>query len=441
MDYEQALGYIHSVSWMGSRPGLERSRTLLKLMGDPQDKLRFIHIAGTNGKGSVSSMLASVLKEAGYRTGLYTSPYIVRFNDRIRFNGRPIPDKDLADVTEYVKGFADKMEDSPTEFELVTAIGFEYFYRKKCDIVVLEVGMGGELDSTNVIKTPLVSVITRIGLDHTKILGDTIEKIARTKCGIIKGGDTVSFCDDEAYTYIKEECEKRSSVLHKADPSVIVKKEFDINSIKFDYKTHNDVELSLVASYQYENACLVLETLDVLENKGFDISEEALLRGLKKAKWQARFEPLRKRPVVIFDGGHNPQGVEAAKKSFLMHFPDKKAAVVFGAMADKDVPKMLDIISGICKKMYTVTVDNPRAMKSDALTELAKSKWIDAVDAGSPGNALKMIKGEKTVLILGSLYMYEEIFNAFNKKVETNISFDSANIAYTKTKNAFLKFF
>ena len=186
MNYEQTLEYIHSVCWKGSRPGLDRTRQLLEMMGNPQDKLKYIHVAGTNGKGSVCSMLSSVLCEAGYKTGLYTSPYVRWFNERMAINGQMISNDELSEVTEYVKQFAEKMEDLPTEFELITAIGFEYFARNKCDVVVLETGMGGRLDSTNIIKTNVLSVITGIALDHTAFLGNTLAEIATEKAGIIK---------------------------------------------------------------------------------------------------------------------------------------------------------------------------------------------------------------------------------------------------------------
>ena len=193
MTYKEALEYIHSVTWMGSRPGLSRITELCEKMNNPQNSLRFVHVAGTNGKGSFSCMLSEILREAGYRVGLFTSPFIKEFNERIRINGENIADEDLAEVTEYVRGFADTMADLPTEFELITAIALEYFRRQNCDIVVLEVGMGGRLDSTNVIRTPVLSVITEISLDHTGMLGDTVEAIAAEKAGIIKAGVPVMF--------------------------------------------------------------------------------------------------------------------------------------------------------------------------------------------------------------------------------------------------------
>ena len=214
MNINETLSYIHSVSWMGSRPGLSRTRELLRLMGDPQNKLRFVHVAGTNGKGSTCSMTASILQAAGYRVGLYTSPYILRFNERMKVDGVDISDEELSEITEYVKPFAESMAEHPTEFELVTAIGFEFFYRRRCDVVVLEVGLGGELDSTNVIEPPLLSVITEIDFDHTGVLGNTITEIASAKAGIIKAGTPVVSADNlpESAAVIDETCRARGCV-------------------------------------------------------------------------------------------------------------------------------------------------------------------------------------------------------------------------------------
>lgn len=219
MNAEQAIEYIHSVFWKGSIPGLSRTQALLNKMGDPQDSLKFVHIAGTNGKGSTAAMTASILQKAGYRTGLYTSPYIYRFHERMQINGEQISDEDLVAVTEYVKPLADSMAEQPTEFELVCCIAFEYFKRKGCDIVVLEVGMGGEFDATNVIRTPEAAVITNIGLDHTDVLGSTVEEIARTKAGIFKeNGNAVIYRSTPSVEAVFEEvCAQKNTKLRKAD--------------------------------------------------------------------------------------------------------------------------------------------------------------------------------------------------------------------------------
>ena len=251
MNAEQAIAYIHSVCWKGSIPGLARTQELLEKMGNPEKKLKFVHIAGTNGKGSTAAMTASILNKAGYRTGLYTSPYIYRFHERIQVDGVEISDEDLTEITEYVKPLADSMAQSPTEFELVCCIAFEYFYRKKCDIVVLEVGMGGELDSTNIIDVPEAAVIMAMGLDHVKELGPTMADIARAKAGIIKeGGDVVIYGGNpEADPVFEEVCAQRSAKLHKADFSAIVPGPFGLDGQSFSYGAWKDLQIPLVGVY------------------------------------------------------------------------------------------------------------------------------------------------------------------------------------------------
>jgi len=417
MDYNQALEYIHSVTWMGSRPGLSRTRELLDKMGNPQDKLRFIHVAGTNGKGSVCAMTASVLQAAGYKTGLYTSPYILRFNDRMRINGADISDDELAEITEYVKQHAETMVDHPTEFELVTAIGFEYFYRHACDVVVLEVGMGGELDSTNVIKAPLVSVITELALDHTGVLGSTLEEIAKAKAGIIKEGCPVVSADntEEGKAVVSAAC-KAVGCRHR--------------SVNFDFYEDSracmdgiavtvqgeEYAVSLCGKYQFKNLAIVFDVLEELRNRGLAIPKEAVKEGLSKVKWQARFEMLSKAPAFIYDGGHNPHGVRAAVDSYKLHLDEEKAVVLIGVMADKDYAVELEMLTEIADSFIAVKPNNPRSLSSKELARAiekagGKAEWADTVEQGV---AMALSKN-KTVFATGSLYMYEEVKNALDK--------------------------
>ena len=268
MTYQEALSYIHSISWKGSVPGLSRTRELLDRIGNPQNKLKFIHIAGTNGKGSTAAMLASIFRAAGYCTGLYTSPFILCFNERMQVNGEMISDEELAEITEFVRPHAEAMQDHPTEFELVTAIAMEYFMRHKCEIVSLEVGLGGELDSTNVIATPEASVICNIGLDHTEILGDTLEKIAAAKAGIIKGGDAVIYRGKESVEQVFEDaCARTGALLHKADFDGIRLKHADFTGQVFDLGERKNLEIPLLGEHQLKNAAVVLETVDELTAK------------------------------------------------------------------------------------------------------------------------------------------------------------------------------
>ena len=283
MNAQEAIAYIHSVFWKGSIPGLGRTQTLLAKMGNPEKKLKFVHIAGTNGKGSTAAMTASILQKAGYRTGLYTSPYIYRFNERMQVNGQQIEDAELAQITEYVKPLADSMAEAPTEFELVSCIAFEYFLRQKCDIVVLEVGMGGALDSTNVIEVPEVAVITNIGLDHTDVLGDTVEKIAETKSGIFKeNGHAVVYRSTPSVEAVYERiCKEKNVTLHKADFDSLVLKSHDLFGQVFDCGSRKELELPLLGDHQLHNASVVLSVIDALIEQGWNITEENIRQGLR----------------------------------------------------------------------------------------------------------------------------------------------------------------
>ena len=338
MTYGEALEYIHGISWTFCKPGLERIKTLCEALGNPQDDLRFIHVAGTNGKGSFCSMTESILRAAGYKVGLYTSPYIYRFNERMRVNGEDIPDTTLAEITEYVKPVADSMTDKPTEFELITAIAFEYFKRERVDVVVLECGMGGRLDSTNVIKNPYLSVITGISLDHTAFLGDTVEKIALEKAGIIKDSAPVLFGgeDSGAKAVISSVAAERKSNIYFTDYSSLKITKTSLEGSIFDYKDLQNVHISLLGLYQPRNAALVLEGIKILNSRGLNIPEEAIRAGLSSAKWRARFEIIASEPTTIFDGAHNPEGIAAAVESIKRYFSTKKLVLVSGVLKDKD---------------------------------------------------------------------------------------------------------
>ncbi|MDR0916322.1 MAG: bifunctional folylpolyglutamate synthase/dihydrofolate synthase, partial [Oscillospiraceae bacterium] len=247
MDIKTTLAYIHSVKWQGAKPGLSRTRELLRALGDPQDSLRFVHVAGTNGKGSVSAMIASVLRVSGLRVGLYTSPYILRFNERMQVDGADITDDELIEMTEIIRPHADAMADSPTEFELITALAMLYFKRRECDVVVLEVGMGGELDSTNVIKTPDLAVITAIGLDHTAELGSTIAEVASAKAGIIKAGGAVACygAEPDALAVIRAKCEAVGATLAVTDFSRLDVKSLTLDGAAFDFPPLRNLTIPL----------------------------------------------------------------------------------------------------------------------------------------------------------------------------------------------------
>ena len=422
MTYQEALEYIHGISWTFCKPGLERTEELCRLLGNPEKSLKFIHVAGTNGKGSFSSMLSSILTEAGYRVGLYTSPYIYRFNERMRVGGVDIPDATLAEITEFVKPYADSMEEKPTEFELITAIAFEYFRREGCEVVVLEAGMGGRLDSTNVIRNPLLSVITGIALDHTAFLGDTVEKIAGEKAGIIKDSSPVLFggTDEGARAVIRAEAERRGSEFYEADYSRLSVKSADLSGAAFDYKEWLDVKINLLGLYQPRNASLVLEASEVLKSRGLSISEENIRRGLERARWRARFEIINDEPTVIFDGAHNPEGIAAAVKSIKHYFGNRRVTVMTGMMRDKDYRAVAKSLSEVADRAFTVTPDNPRALSAEEFAEVLGEYGISATPTESIEEALSLGMTEAResgapLFSLGSLYTYVDVMRALGK--------------------------
>lgn len=421
MTYEEALSYIHSICWKGSKLGLDRTRELLGKLNDPQKELKFIHIAGTNGKGSTAAMLSSILEEAGYRVGLYTSPFINRFNERMQVNHQPIPDEELAALTEYVRPYADAMADSPTEFELITALAMVWFARQKCDIVVLEVGMGGELDSTNIIDVPEAAVIAAMGLDHVKELGPTMADIARAKAGIIKeGGRVVSYGGNpEADEVIAAVCRARNASLCQPDFSAIVPGDFSLEGQTFSYKGWRGLRIPLVGAYQMNNAAVVLETVEVLRQRGWSVSDEAVRQGLADTRWPARFEVLRRDPVFIVDGGHNPHGIRATAESLRRLFPGRKITFVTGVMADKDVEHILGLIVPLADQFFTVRPDNPRAMDAGELAARIEAMGAKATACASVRDGVdRAIQAEGphgVACALGSLYMSGEVRSCFGK--------------------------
>ena len=421
MTYEEALSYIHSICWKGSKLGLDRTRELLGKLDDPQKELKFIHIAGTNGKGSTAAMLSSILEEAGYQVGLYTSPFINRFNERMQVNHQPIPDEELAALTEYVRPHADAMADSPTEFELITALAMVWFARQKCDIVVLEVGMGGELDSTNIIDVPEAAVIAAMGLDHVKELGPTMADIARAKAGIIKeGGRVVSYGGNpEADEVIAAVCRARNASLCQPDFSAIVPGDFSLEGQTFSYKGWRGLRIPLVGAYQMNNAAVVLETVEVLRQRGWNISDEAVRQGLADTRWPARFEVLRRDPVFIVDGGHNPHGIRATAESLRRLFPGRKITFVTGVMADKDVEHILGLIVPLADQFFTVRPDNPRAMDAGELAARIEAMGAKATACASVRDGVdRAIQAEGphgVACALGSLYMSGEVRSCFGK--------------------------
>ena len=415
MSIESTLEYIHNVKWQKSKPGLSRTRQLLAAIGNPEKKLKFVHIGGTNGKGSTAACIASILTKAGYKTGLYTSPYILRFNERMQINGEQIADDELERLTDMIRPHADAMEDTPTEFEVITALAMEYFYEHKTDIVVLEVGLGGELDSTNVIDTPECAVITAIGLDHTEFLGDTTAKIAATKAGIIKeGGDVVIYpAEQDVVDVIKDKCARVNAKFHSADASKVNVHSVELDGCRFDYDGLKDLFLPLAGTYQPYNAAVAITACRVLRDKGWKITDENIASGLASVKWPGRFEVLSRRPVFILDGAHNPHGIKATRESLINHFGDEKLTFVIGVMADKDVDTMISMVAPLAKEFFTARPDNPRAMSAEDLAKLLSKHGAKATPCTSVQSAvdtaIASVGKDGTVIALGSLYFSAEI--------------------------------
>lgn len=422
------VAYINEPRWQESRLGLERTIDLLERMGRPQDRLKFVHVAGTNGKGSTCAYIASALQAAGYRTGLFTSPYIIRFEERIRVDGEDIPADDLLDVTLFVREHADAMEaetgEHPTEFELMTAVAFEHFARSGCDIVVCEVGLGGRLDSTNVIEAPEVCVIARIGLDHTGVLGDTVGAIAREKAGIIKRGSlVVSYPqDDPAATRAIEEAAGECGC-----PVVVPHLEsLEVRPVEgavrpFSYGGQ-PFTTRMLGSYQPSNAALAIEALRALARRGWNVSEDAIARGIADASWPGRFEVVEAGPpAVIVDGGHNPQGAAVLADSLRDVFPGKRVVFLMSVLADKDYRAMVRAVSGLGAAWVCVT--SPNAARALSGEDLALAIREEVRAAGvpvevAPGFSRAMERARQlagpsgVVCAFGSLYSVAEIRKA-----------------------------
>ena len=430
MTYAEALEYIHSICWQKKTPGLSRIAELCCKLGNPQKSLRFIHVAGTNGKGSTCAMLSSVLHSAGCKVGMYTSPFIVRFNERMQIDGEQIADTELAEITEYVRPFAESMEDAPTEFELITAIAFVYFARHACDYVVLEAGMGGRLDSTNIIEAEnvAVSVITGIAMDHTAFLGDTAEKIAAEKAGIIKKGVPVVFGGAHTPVGAKEDCEvdpaacaavikvkaeEMGAPYLESHPELISALSSDIFGSRFDFGEYEGFYIPLAGIYQPYNAATVFAVLDVLASNGVKLTEKAVKEGFAAVKWPGRFEILCKNPLVISDGGHNPEGIDAAVESAKTYFKEK-IQLITGVMADKDYAHMAKRMSEVACRAFTVRPDNSRALAANAFADVFEAGGVPAQGFATVKDAVfaAMDEGKKSgkpTLCLGSLYMYGEV--------------------------------
>ncbi|MBR5114122.1 MAG: bifunctional folylpolyglutamate synthase/dihydrofolate synthase [Oscillospiraceae bacterium] len=413
------LEYISQDKFQGFKPGLERMRALLNGLGEPEKKFRCIHVTGTNGKGSVSSCLASVLTAAGYRTGLYTSPYVICWNERVQVGGEYISDADLADAVEAIRPVADAMEDAPSQFELETAIAFWHFAKVGCEFAVIEVGMGGAWDATNVIPAPEAAVICAMALEHTAVLGKTLDAIARVKAGIIKPGcSVVSYANEpEAEAVFEEVAAGNGCRVRRPDFSALNVTCSELDGITFDFGPRKDLFIPLAGSYQPKNAALAVTTVDVLRERGIYISEDALREGLKNVRWPGRFELLRRDPIFILDGSHNPQGMQVTVESIKLHFPGRKLWFLVGVMADKDVAGIASLLGPMAAGFAAVEPPNSRAMKPAELAALLTERTgVPAVPFDTIADGVRWV-AEKAgpdgvCAALGSLYFSNQVRTA-----------------------------
>ena len=409
----QAVEYIHSFSWLGSRLGLSRTRALLSAMGNPEQQLHFIHIVGTNGKGSTAAMLASVLTAAGYRTGLYTSPYIHHFEERMTVDGEEITGGELAEITQWVGTLADRMEEHPTEFELVTCVALEFYRRRGCDIVVLEAGMGGRLDSTNVIPVPEAVVITNIGLDHTAQLGNTVEAIAAEKAAVIKDGcPVILYEQSEGVTrVVKQVCEAHGATLTIARADRVELERESPEGQWWKWKGES-LFVPMLGDNQRHNGAVVLHTLEAVAPK-YPVPAQAHREGLARVRWPGRFEVLSRNPWFVVDGGHNPQCAATVAENLTRYFPGKAPVLLMGVLEDKDRAGLCELVAPLAQAFVTITPPSPRALDAETLahelTAYGKPAYAAASIPQGVERAMELAGEDGLVCALGSLYSVGEI--------------------------------
>ena len=429
MDYNETRKYIQKISSYGSVLGLESIRELLRRLGNPQDQLKFIHIAGTNGKGSTLAFLSTILLESGYRVGRYLSPTVFCYEERFQVDGAQIPEEELAACMTVAADAAAEMVldgwDHPTVFEVETAVAFLYFLRKKCDIVVLETGMGGSTDATNIVATTQLAVITSISMDHAQWLGNTLEEIARKKAGIMKKGIPVVSADQPAgvLEVLQEEAGKRNCPFTRVDmPSVkIAYSSYHIQT--FQYKKYKELNIFLPGLYQISNAALAVEAVEVLRQLGLRITDRQLKEGLMNTRWPGRFTVLSEDPVMIMDGAHNPDAVLILKKSLQYYFTNAKFIYIMGVFADKEYDKMAEIIAPMADRIFTVTPpDSARGLPAKELAQAVRRYQPRTEAAGSLEEAVELsIKaaGENDVIAaFGSLSYLGELAGIVKRRKE-----------------------
>ncbi len=419
MRYQECIHYLEHEVGFASRPGLERIQVLCDQLGNPEKKLPVIHIAGTNGKGSAAAMLSSILKEAGYRVGMYTSPHLERYNERFLINGEPITDKDFAEEITLMKELCQKLkkEDKPvpTLFEIITGAAFHYFAEKKVDVLVLEVGLGGKYDATNVVPSPLLSLIMSISIDHTDFLGNTVEKIAAEKAGIIKKNCPVVLYSQDKIVYNiieKVALEQKAPLFCPKEAKIIISSQTlkgTVFSVRNNRLPLTDLNLPLLGSHQIANCITVLEACVVLREKGLLLPEEAIRSGIENTRWAGRMEICRRDPLVILDGAHNTDGIIQLAASLSIYFKEKKLTLILGVLGDKEYQKMAEHILPFAKTVILTEPQNERRLDISSLahsiSDFDGKIYLERQIEQAYEKALSVTAGDSVILCCGSLYM------------------------------------
>lgn len=413
MNYQQAMEYISNLELnKGSVLGLEPIRNLLKRLGNPQDELSVIHIAGTNGKGSTQAFLLGVLKEAGYQVGSYISPTIFQYRERIQIGGTYISEEEISALFTRIVPIVEDMkangEGSPTAFEIETAISFLYFKEKKVDFVLLETGLGGREDATNVVLKPICSVITNVSMDHIGILGNTLEEIAREKAGIIKEGCPIilGINEERVVKVVSQVAKEKQAPLYFVKKELLTLKQSGITKQTLSYKEYEEIDISLGGNYQIDNAATALEVLSYLKTR-YPITEPNIRAGMSKTKWQGRFEVIKERPLVIRDGAHNEAAARALEESIKEHFTNKKITYIMGMLRDKEFEKVIAITAPYASRIYTISTQGKRGLEAKVLAKEAKQYCENVIPLASPKKALEeaihSCEPEEVIIIFGSL--------------------------------------
>ena len=419
LTYEEVLDNIENQRRFGHLPGVEVSEQMLKKLGNPQREMPFIHIAGTNGKGSVAAFLCAILREAGLKTGLFISPHLVDFEERIQVNGEMISKEDVTRLGNLL--LTETYEVTPTMFDYCLGMGMLYFREQRCDVVILETGLGGRLDSTNAVGTPIVSVITKIGYDHVEILGNTLSEIAAEKAGIIKKGARLvtESQKQEALDVILAAAQKAGvKSCRQVELSEITNPIYKDGIQEFSYRGYESLRMGLLGKHQYENAAAaILAAEEFFEETGIAYTKETIREGIRKTTWQGRMEVLSEKPYFLVDGAHNSNGVETLAESLKQMFPGEKFHFIMGVMADKDYEKMVECLVPLALDFKTITVEYARALQAEKLAECIQKKGVQArseteiTDCILPEN---LSKNHRTVAF-GSLYFIGEIKKLWNE--------------------------